>query len=180
MAWRAAHQGLVRIAWLLPLAFSLQEAEQWNLVAYYQTHFPGGPAVSAAHVRVTMFAAVVIICLWTRAAMRARSAPRAAFAILPLAAIGLLEALLHAYGAAHFRGYVPGMVMALTVLGPASLLLARRAWRDGLVSPAYLIALAVIVLLDFGWWVIRIEVSVNDKMVATERIGAALARLVGQ
>ena len=70
--------------------------------------------------------------------------------------------------------------MALAVFGPASLLLARRAWRDGLVSPAYVVTLVVIVLLDFGWWVIRFEASVTDKIVATERVGAALARLVGQ
>lgn len=180
MAWQAAHQRFVCIAWLLPLAFFLQEAEQWNLVAYYQSHLPGGPALSAVHVRVTMFAAVFIVCLWTRAAMRARSAPRAAFAILPLAAIGLLEALLHAYWTVHCRGYAPGAVMALTVFGPASLLVIRRAWRDGLVSPAYVVTLVVIVLLDFGWWVISFEASVTDKMVATERFGAALARLVGQ
>ena len=170
----------MRIAWLLPLAFFLQEAEQWNLVAYYQSRFPGGPGLSAVHVRVAMLAAVLIVCLWTRAAMRARSAPRAAFAILPLAAIGLLEALLHAYWTAHSRGYVPGMVMALAVFGPASLLLAWRAWRDGFVSPAYVVTLVVIVFLDFGWWVIRFEASMTDKIVATERIGAALARLVGQ
>ena len=179
MAWQAAQRGFVRLAWLLPLTFTLLEAEQWNIVAYYQTHFPGGPAVSVAHARVTQFVAVLIGWLWTRAAMRARSAPRAAFAILPFAAIGLLEALLHAYGAAYFRGYFPGMVVALTVFGPASLLLARRARRDGLVSRAYVVALAVIVLLDFGAWAIRWEGSVTDKMVATERIGAALARLVG-
>jgi hypothetical protein len=170
----------VRIAWLLPVAFFLQEAEHWNVVAYYQSHFPGGPALSAVHVRVTMLAAVFIVCLWTYAAMRARSAPRAAFAILPLAAIGLLEALLHAYWTAHSRGYVPGTVMALTAFGPASLLLARRAWRDGLVSPAYVVTLVMIVLLDLGWWVVRFEGSVTEKFVATERVGAALARLVGQ
>ena len=170
----------MRIACLLPLAFFLQEAEQWNVVAYYQSHLLGGPELIAVHVRVTMFVAALIVCLWTRAAMRARSAPRAAFAILPLAAIGWLEALLHAYGAAHFRGYVPGTVMALTVFGPAGVLLARRAWRDGLVSPAYVITLVVIVLLDFVWWVMRFEASASEKIVAAERVGAALARLVGQ
>ena len=180
MGWQAAHRRFVRIAWLLPAAFLLQEAEQWNVVAFYRRHFPGGPALSAVHVRMTMLAAVCVICLWTRAAMRARSAPRAAFAILPLAAIGVLEGLLHAYGLAHFRSYVPGTVMALTAFGPASLLLARRAWRDGLVPPAYIVMLMVIVLLDFGWWAVRYEASVTEKMLASERVGMALARLVGQ
>jgi hypothetical protein len=180
MVWQAAHPGFVRMAWLLPLGLALQEAEQWNIVAFCQTQFPGVAAASAAHMRVTMFAAVLIGWLWTRAAMRARSARRAAFGILPFAAIGLLEALLHAYGAAYFRAYVPGMVMALTVLGPASLLLARHAWRDALVPRAYVVALAVFVLLDFGDKLIRPEVNLANKMDAAERIGATLARLVGQ
>jgi hypothetical protein len=72
------------------------------------------------------------------------------------------------------------MVMALTVFGPASLLLARRVWRDGLVARAYVIGLAVFVLLDFGTWLIRPEIDLANKLEAGERIGAALARLVGQ
>ena len=180
MAWRAAHPGFVCTAWLLPLAFTLMEVEQWNIVAYCQAQFPGVPAASAGHARVTIFMVVLIGWLWTRAAMRARSAERAAFAILPFAAIGLDEALLHAYAAARTCAYVPGIVMALIVLGPASLLLARRAWRDGLVSHAYVVTLAAIVLLDFGNGVIRPEVYLTHKMVALERIGTALGHLVGQ
>jgi hypothetical protein len=170
----------VRIAWLLPLAFTLMEAEQWNIVAYCQAKFPGVPAASAAHARVTMLVVVVAGWLWTYAAMRASSAVRAAYMILPFAAIGFDEMLLHAYGTGHIGSYYPGMVMALTVFGPASLLLARRALRDGLASHAYVITLAVIVLLDFGTWVIRPEVYLTNKMMTLDRIGSALGRLVGQ
>jgi hypothetical protein len=180
MAWQAAYPGFVRMAWLLPLGFTLLEVEQWNIVAFCETHFPGLPTTNAAYMRVTQFAGVLISWLWTRAAMRARSARRAAFGILPLVAIGLFEALSHACAALYFRAYVPGMVMALTVFGPASLLLARRVWRDGLVARAYVIGLAVFVLLDFGTWLIRPEIDLANKLEAGERIGAALARLVGQ
>jgi hypothetical protein len=180
MAWQAAHPSFVRMAWLLPLGFTLLEVEQWNIVAFCQAQFPRLPATNAAYMRVTMFAGVLIGWLWTRAAMRARSARRAAFGILPFAAIGLLEALFHACATVYFRAYVPGTVMALTVLGPASFLLTRRAWRDGLVPRAYPVALAVLVLLDFGFWLIRPEVNLANKLEAGERIGAALARFVGQ
>jgi hypothetical protein len=178
MAWRAAHPGFVRLAWLVLLAFALQEAEEWNTLGY-QTYFPGGPAMSAVHVRVTMVVAVLIGWLWTLAALRARSAQGAAFALLPFAAALFLEALQHAYAVARVRDYVPGMVMSLTVLGPASLLLARRAWHDGLVSRSYVISLAAIVLLAFGVWAMRPEVNLTNKMVVADRMGAALAHLVG-
>ncbi len=169
------------MAWLLPLAFTLVEVEQWNIVAFLQARFPGVAAVNAAHFRVTMFVGVLIGWLWTRAAMRARSARRAAFGILPFAAIGVLEALLHAFGTVYFRAYVPGTVMALTVFAPASLLLARHAWRDGLVPRAYIVTLAVFVLLDFGAHImVDHDVDVAYKLGAGERFGAALARLVGQ
>src|SRR5262245_36439596 len=179
-AWQAVHAGFVRMAWLLPLGFTLLEAEQWNIVAFCQSQFPAVAAASAAHLRLMMFAAVLIGWLWTRTAMRARSARRAAFGILPFAAIGVLEALLHAFGAAYVRAYVPGMLMALTVLGPASLLLVWHAWRNALVPRAYVVALAVFVLLDFGDHLIRLEVRLANKMEAAERVGVTLDRLVGQ
>jgi hypothetical protein len=69
------------MAWLLPLGFTLLEAEQWNIVASCQSQFPAVAAASAAHMRLTTFAAVLIGWLWTRTAMRARSARRAAFGI---------------------------------------------------------------------------------------------------
>jgi CDP-diglyceride synthetase len=100
-------------------------------------------------------------------------------AVLPFAAALFLEALQHAYGVARFRGYHPGTVISLTVLGPASLLLARRAWGDGLVSRSYVVSLAAIVLLAFGVWAMRFEVNVTNKMVVADRTGSALAHLVG-
>src|SRR5262252_3513347 len=84
-AWQAAHPGFVRMAWLLPLGFSLLEAEQWDIVAFCQRRFPGVAAASAAHMRLMIVAAVLIGWLWARTAMHARSARRAAFGILPFA-----------------------------------------------------------------------------------------------
>jgi Protein of unknown function with HXXEE motif len=163
----------------MALAFSLLEVEQWNLLGYLQVYFPGAPPVSSSHMRATQGAGVLVAWLWTLAALRARSAQRAAFVVLPLAAIMLMEPLLHVYFAVRFGAYMPGLVMSLIALAPASLALVRRAWRDRLVSRSYILSLALIVLLDFAWWASRPEASLTTKLVATERMGAALARLVG-
>ena len=162
----------------MALAFSLMEVEQWNILGYIQLYFPDAPPVSSAHLRATQAAGVLVAWLWTLAAMRARSAERAAFAVLPLAAMMLMEPLLHAYFAARFGAYMPGLVMSLIMLAPASLLLALRAWRDEFVSRFYILSLASLVLLDFAWWASRPEASLASKLVASERMGAALARLV--
>jgi hypothetical protein len=177
--WQAEHPGFVRIAWLLWLGFALHEAELWNLVAVYQTHFPGGPAMSSAHLRVALCAGVAIFWLWTLAAMRARSAQRAAFFILPFAAAMFLEFLQHAYWTALTREYQPGMIASFTVVGPAILLLVHRAWRGRLVSRSYVVLLTAIVLVAFGAWAIRFPASLTEKMAAADRMGAAIARVVG-
>jgi hypothetical protein len=181
IAWQTAHRGFVRIAWLMPLALTLQEAEEWkwDIIGYCHAQF-GVPRPSVAHPGVVMFVAVLIGWLWTYAAMRARTAARAAFAILPFALIGFERWPLNVYWAARTPAYIPGMMTSLILLGPASLLLVRRAWRDGLVSHRYVATLAVIALLNFGNWVIRPEASLTQKMVGIERIDRALTHLVGQ
>src|SRR5262249_27159466 len=55
---------------------SVVKSEIGRLVALCQTYFPGGFAVSPAHLRVTLCAAVAIFRLWTLAAMRAHATAR--------------------------------------------------------------------------------------------------------
>src|SRR5947207_1131666 len=82
MTWQEAHPGFVRLAWLMPLALSLLEAEEWNwdIFAWCHARFPSVPIPSAAHAAVVMFVVVLICWLWTCAALCARTARRAAFA----------------------------------------------------------------------------------------------------
>src|SRR5262249_25217789 len=55
---------------------SVVKSEIGRLVALCQTYFPGGFAISPAHLRVTLCAAVAIFRLWTLAAMRAHATAR--------------------------------------------------------------------------------------------------------
>jgi len=177
-SWQTRYPGFVRATWLLLLAFALHELEEWNILAYYQTHFPDGPPMSVTNVRVTLVAMVLIYWLGVYAAMRTRSARRAGFIILLLAATLFLNALEHIYFAARWREYGPGLVTAVTLLLPASSLVAWRAWRDGLVPRSFIVALAMFVVLTSGVWAIHPEANVTRKHLAADRIGGALVRLL--
>src|SRR5262249_29897255 len=61
---------------LLTIDDERRQSEIGRLVALCQTYFPGGFAVSPAHLRVTLCAAVAIFRLWTLAAMRAHATAR--------------------------------------------------------------------------------------------------------
>lgn len=176
-SWQAVHPGFVRAAWFLLLAFALHEAEEWNLLAWYQAHFPDAPAMSATNVRVTLFAVIPISWLWVYTALRAASPRRAAFIILPLAAALFLNALQHIYYTARWLEYGPGIVTALTLLVPASSLLAWRAWQDGLVPGSFIAAAAILVVLTFGVWAVNPDANTTRKMLAADHMGAVLVRV---
>jgi hypothetical protein len=177
-SWHAAHPAFVRAARLLPIAFALHELEEWNILAYYRAHFPQGPPMSTTNVRIALIAVIPIAWLWVRAALRAASPRRAAYIILPLAAALSLNALQHIYVIGRYRDYGPGIVTAVTLLIPVSLLLARSAWREGIVPHRFLAAAGVLVIVTFGVWAIRPEANMTQKMLSADRIGAALYRLV--
>lgn len=135
--------------------------------------------MNATNVRVTLFAMVPIYWLGVYAAVSAVSPRRAGFIVLPLAATLFVNALEHIYIAARWHEYGPGLVTAMTLLVPASLLLAWRAWREGLVPRSFLAVVAILVVLAFGLWAVHPEANLTQKMLYTDHMGATLVRLVG-
>lgn len=77
-----------------------------------------------------------------------------------------------------YRDYGPGLVTAVTLLIPVSLLLARSAWRERILPRRILAGAGVLLMVTLGVWAVRPEENFTEKMQSTDRIGAALHGLV--
>lgn len=128
-----------RLVWLLPVTFAIHEAEEWNIVPWYQAQFTNPPNTSDIAVYTWLFGISIVGFLWTAVACLL-STPRAtARMALPFFVLLVFSnALQHVYWQVAFRAYAPGFLAALFLNIPAVLLLSWHAIRNGLVGWRFL------------------------------------------
>jgi hypothetical protein len=120
------------VLWLLPLAFALHEAEEWNITRWEHRHFVGMPPNAtdkSARAWIAFVSAVGFV--WCAVAALPGNPTVAAFVFLPAIAFVLMNAFQHVYWTLRFRQYVPGIVTSVVLLIPTGLYLAVRAVQQG-------------------------------------------------
>jgi len=126
-----------RAIWLAPLAWTLHEAEEWNINEFESTHFvdPGyfsridHPVLWLGLGQVALQGVV-----WTALTAWPRNPRFAAFLTLPFfVVLSFGNVLQHVYYVGYFRGYTPGFATAVLLLAPVVLALSYRAVREKLV-----------------------------------------------
>lgn len=132
------------VLWLLPLAFALHEAEEWNITRWEHRHFVGMPPNAtdkSARAWIAFVSAVGFV--WCAVAALPGNPTVAAFVFLPAIAFVLMNAFQHVYWSLHFRQYAPGVVTAIGLLIPTGLYVAFRAVQQGYVPIWYAAVWAV-------------------------------------
>lgn len=150
------------VVWLLPVAFTLHNAEEWIWLPGWSAEGFRTPPRSAE----LRFALVVLTsAVWVIAffASRSRAGGAAVYAAVAAAAIILLNVLFpHVLATVVFGQYAPGVVTAVVINAWAMPLVLRAAFRDGLATirgGAYATIVACIVtplslpfLFHLGGW----------------------------
>lgn len=133
--------------WLLPVAVALHEAEEWNILGWYQRNFVNLPAKTHASIRTFLVFLTLLGFLWTALATLPNNPRLAAFVFLPFAAGAFLNALQHLFYTLSFRQYAPGVITSVVLYLPIVGYLTARAMEENLVPVAYVVVLVILVIL---------------------------------
>lgn len=139
-----------RAAWLLPLAWAIHEAEEWNIDAWYRRHFVD-PGYFDRMSEETLWIGLAFVAaqgvVWTAIATLPKNPRIVAFLMLPyFIYISFGNALQHIFWLVYFRAYAPGIVTALLLVIPAVALFALRAIRERLVPWWYVALLTALTI----------------------------------
>lgn len=136
----------LRTICVLPVAYSLHEAEEWNLLAWYDRYWLNVGDLSDRTVHVWLLFSSLLAFAVTGVVMAFRRERLAAWVLLPFFAFPFLHAFLHIYWVFYFRAYSPGVITSALLLIPSFVFVASRAVRDRLV-PAWFVAVACLLNL---------------------------------
>ena len=122
------------VVWLLPIAFTLHNVEEW----IWMPGWSGGIFRSSASGTAFRFALIVLtLAGWmiTLRAARSRMGAPAVYAAVALAAIMLLNVVFpHVLATLVLGRYAPGVVTAVAINTWVPPLVVRAALQDGLVT----------------------------------------------
>jgi hypothetical protein len=161
-----------RLAWLLPVAFGLHEAEEWKIVAWTHANFTPRTDATDAGARTLLVVFTLLAFVYTAAASRLPSTRAMLLAILPLYVVAAFgNALTHAFWMLHFGAYVPGVLSAVLLVAPLTLYVSWRAVRERLVPTWYVGALFLLALLPLPA-IVRAGSTLTPQQVALHRLAA--------
>lgn len=150
-----------RSAWylLVGLAFALHNGEEalaaWRLLEFLQSDAPrflrefyAGITVFELQVGLIILTALGIVV--TVVTVRSPTASASAFGMMVFAAVLGLNAVAHIGLSIAARSYVPGLVTAIAITLPVSVLLLLRARREAWVTPSVFWAVLPVAVLVHG------------------------------
>jgi Protein of unknown function with HXXEE motif len=165
---------LRRLLWLLPAAFALHEAEEWNLASWFPLHFTPRTEASDAGVRTLLVAFSLGAFLLTGFAARLSTLRATLNVLLPFfVVVAVGNALTHVFWWLYFGAYAPGVVTAALLVTPATLWVSLRAVQAGLVSRAWLGVLYLLAGLTLVP-IVRAGATLTPGQLALHRLAARL------
>jgi hypothetical protein len=139
-----------RLVWLLPITFALHEAEEWNIIPWYQAQFTNPPSTRDIAVYTWLAGISLVGFLWTGVACLLPTPRATARMALPFFVVFVFgNALQHVYWQLVFSAYAPGFLAALLLNIPFILLLSWHAFRNDLVGWRFLAVLYALSLPIF-------------------------------
>lgn len=127
-----------KAVWLLPLAWTLHEAEEWNILDWYHAYWVKVPEATPTEMRVGLAFMSLVGVGWTAFTLLPKKPKLTAFLLLPfftLMAAG--NAVQHVYWTVAFQAYSPGVVTAVFLVIPSIVYLTARAVRENLIPRWY-------------------------------------------
>jgi Protein of unknown function with HXXEE motif len=171
--------------WLAPLVWAIHEAEEWNIAKFEAEHFadPGHFSLVDQHVLWIGLAMVAFYgVIWTALTAWPRNPKFAAFLTLPFFVyLSFGNVLQHVYYTLFFRGYTPGAVTAVLLVGPVVIGLTVKAIRSRLIPWWYA---AILYLLTIPTLVSTVRAAnqtpphLPPQLVAAQQRGVHIARRI--
>jgi hypothetical protein len=166
---------LRRLVWLLPVAFGLHEAEEWNIVPWFQLHFVPRTELTDLGARTLLVAFTLAAFLYTGIASLLPTARGMLLAVLPLyVLVAFGNALTHVFWWVYFGAYAPGVLSAAFLVAPLTVYVSWRAVRERLVPAAYVGALYLLALVPL-LGVARAGHTLTAEQLALHRLATRLA-----
>jgi hypothetical protein len=128
--------------WLLPCVWALHEAEEWNILEWYERYWVNVPPMKQTIVWIGLVLMSLIGFAWTLLGTRLGKSRGAAFAVLPFfTVIAFGNALQHIWFVFKFGAYAPGVVTAVVLIIPSTLFITSLALQRRLIPRWYAIAI---------------------------------------
>jgi hypothetical protein len=128
---------LVRSLWLVAAAMVVHELEEWNIAAWGARNFTNHTGISNYAIWIGLFIISAVLVIWIYCATRFESP--LAISLIALPAVALVaagNAFQHVTWTILFSEYAPGVVSAVVLVLPASVL---SMWRMFQVSRMLLV-----------------------------------------
>jgi hypothetical protein len=175
--WLLAPERFHLYVWLLAFFFAIHEAEEWNILGWYQRYFVELPPKTNKSIRTFLVFAALVGFVWAGAASIAGDPILAAWIMMPFTALVLLNALQHVFWLFYFRAFAPGVISSVVLLLPVCLLLGGIAVDQGLIPGWY--AAIWIVPISIGLvQTYRSGNRLSSMFRVLDRVGRSLARRI--
>lgn len=136
--------GFRQAVWLLPACWALHEAEEWNILDWYQRYWMNVPDMTPLEMRLGLAVMTLAGVIGTAFTLLLKSPRVTAWLALPFfAVLALGNAFQHIYFVFEFGAYSPGVVTSVVLVIPVFTYLTARAVRERLIPkwfPALLLA----------------------------------------
>ena len=154
----AAFQGRAGLLWLVPVFFAIHNLEEGLTIGRYlplvRARMPARLRSLFANLDSRRYAVLLIaitLAAFLIAALGDLAAPgTAGYALIALQATMLVNVVSHVAGALLLRGYGPGLITALAINLPFSLILLNTAWDAAWYPHAALLWLVPLALFLHG------------------------------
>jgi hypothetical protein len=123
-----------QLIWILPCLWALHEAEEWNIIPWYERFWVNVPPMKPVVVWTGLVLMSLVGFAWTLIGTLPRNNVVAAFVALPFFTIlAFGNALQHIYFVFKFGSYAPGVITAFVLIIPATLYMTFLALNKGLM-----------------------------------------------
>lgn len=161
--------------WLFPVAVAIHEAEEWNVVKWYERNYTGLPPMTDKSARLSLAFVTVVGFIWSAVAILTRNPAVAAFVLLPAMTFVFLNALQHIFWVFYFRQYAPGVITSALLLIPVIGYLTVRAVQQHYAPIWYVIGLIVIFVAPGFVQTVRAGNTITPPMRAIHQVGITLS-----
>lgn len=137
-----------KIIWIVPVAFTFHEREEWNIMPWWLDHFSNATVISDLALRTWLVFITLIGFLWTGIACLLPTVRATGLMVFPFfVMIPFSNSLQHVYWQFTFEGYAPAFLSCAILNIPSVLLVSWHAGRNRLVNPIFLGTLFVLAIL---------------------------------
>jgi len=163
--------------WLFAIAFALHEAEEWNILSWYQRNYVDLPPSTNKAVRVWIIFVSLIGFVWCAVATLPGNPVLAAYAFLPTIAVAMQNALQHVYWLFYFKQYAPGVVTSVVLLIPLGLYVTIEAVSQNYVAYWY-VSVLVLAMIPGLLQTVKAKNKMTKQIRAIHHLGIKLTGLL--